>query len=65
MELGELIIAKKKKIEYHYYFLDSKRSRESLKQHFKKLGAKNFKESIQEYKSGKTRYRLGVNKKYV
>jgi len=60
-----IIIAKKKKIEYHYYFLDSKRSRESLKQHFKRLGATDFKESIQEYTSGKIRYRLGVDKKYA
>ena len=58
-------IAKKKKIDYHYFYLDSKRQREKLKQHFKKLGAKNFKESIQEYKSGKMRYRLGIDSKYV
>jgi len=58
-------IAKKKKIDYHYYYLDTKKRRESLKNHFKKLGAKNFKESIQEYKSGKIHYRLGVDSKYV
>jgi len=60
-----IIIAKKKKINYHYYYLDTKKRRESLKNHFKKLGAKNFKESIQTYTSGKVRYRLGVDSKYV
>lgn len=60
-----IIITKKRKIEYHYYYLPSKRQRENLKQHFKRLGAKDFKESIQEYKSGKINYRLGVDSKYV